>query len=117
MKIPTSWLTPAVAVHRSALPPRIQSELLVGMTWVLRLVESIGVQSLPVLPLFKYCWLLEASIRFAATGKRCIVSRVGEKFGQLPAAATIVAVVALLVFHCSLMVYAVPAVSCTTVCT
>src|SRR3982074_615079 len=117
MKIPRSWLPPALAVKRSALALSTHTEVAVGFTIIRRPVASTGVQSAPVLPALLYCLFVEPSTRLLAVGKRRTVSRVGEDVGPLPAPATIVLVVGLFVFHCSLIVYEVAAVSVTRLCT
>src|SRR5438132_8709989 len=56
--MPRSWLYPAVAVHRSALPPRMACEFTLGVIVNARLVESMSVQVLPLLPARWYCAVL-----------------------------------------------------------
>src|ERR1700732_858282 len=113
MKIPMSWLTPAVAVKRSALALSTHTEVAVGLTVIWRPVESIGVQSAPLLPALLYCLFVDPSTSVLAVGKRRNVSRVGEYVGPAPAPATIVLLVSLFVFHRSSMVYWVVAVRVT----
>src|SRR5438128_11493074 len=60
IRMPRSWLTPACDVHRSALPDRTASELVVGVKLRLRLVASIGCQVVPLLPVSVYCCQLIA---------------------------------------------------------
>src|SRR5438309_2202149 len=117
MKIPRSWLVPTVDVQRSALALSTHTEAAVGITVICRPVASTGVQSAPVLPVLLYCLFVEPSTRLLAVGKSRTVSRVGEYVGPLPAPATIVLLVSLFVFHCSLIVYGVAAVSVTRLCT
>src|SRR5260370_447097 len=117
MTISMSWFVPTVGVQRSALALSTHSELAVGWTVTFSPLGSIGVQSAPVLPALLYCRSADASTRVWAVGKRRSVSRVGEYTGPAPAPATIVLLVSLFVFHCSLIVYGVAAVSATRVCT
>src|SRR6266571_1758161 len=53
---PMSWLKPALAVHRSALPLRMAKELTDGVKLSARLVLSIGCHATPSLPVREY-WL------------------------------------------------------------
>src|ERR1700694_575128 len=117
MKIPRSWLTPTVDVQRSALALSTHSDGAVGLTVSWRPVESIGVQSVPVLPTLRDCLVREPSTRLLVVGKRRPVRRVAEYTGPLPAAATMVLLVGLFVFHRSLIVYGCAAANETKVCT
>src|SRR6266849_1567210 len=113
MKIPRSWFVPTVDVQRSAFALRTQTEVAVGITLICRPVESIGVQSAPVLPALLYCLVVEPSTRVLVVGKSRSVKRVGEYTGPAPAPATIVLLVCLFVFHCSLIVYGIATTSVT----
>ena len=52
--MPMSWLKPALAVHRSALPLRMANELTDGVKLSDRLVLSIGCHATPSLPVSEY---------------------------------------------------------------
>src|ERR1700716_2712926 len=99
MKIPRSWLTPALAVKRSAFALSTHTEVAVGFTVICRPVASTGVQSAPVLPNLLYCLFVEPSTRVLVVGKRRKVSRVGEYIGPPPAPATILLLVGFFFFH------------------
>src|SRR5713226_386276 len=101
--MPRSWLKPALAVQRSALPPSSRVADALGLTVSFRLVESMSTQVDPSLSGRLYCMALTA-LRAFAVGTSCALSRVGEYRPVIgPAPAKIVAPEAfLLVFHFSL---------------
>src|SRR5258708_353355 len=111
MKIPMSWFAPTVPVKRSALALSTHTEVAVGLTVTFSPLEWIGVQSAPVLPALLYCLVVEPSMRVLVVGKSRSVKRVGEYTGPAPAPATIVLLVTLFVFHCSLIVYGIATTS------
>src|SRR5260370_40936055 len=90
--MPMSWLTPGLAVQRSALAPMIELVSTPGVTGTLR-AASIGCQLAPS-ELGSVYWLGETA-QFGATpvGKLSAIRLVGEETGP-PAAAEIVAAVA-----------------------
>src|ERR1700693_4254656 len=110
--MPTSWLKPALEVHRSALPLRMATQLDAGVR--VRVsgvaeVESMSVQVLPSL-LARVDCRVSAAVAAApdVVGTRSAVRRVGEKLvvadGHGPAPAQMVLPAAVLfAFHCSLM--------------
>ncbi len=90
--MPMSWLYPALQVHRSLLPLTTASSLLEGDRVTVSVVASMGTQVLPSLPRSGYCCVLTAV--WDQAGSTSAVSRVGEKVGELPAAAAMVAPIA-----------------------
>src|ERR1700730_11071122 len=58
--MPRSWLMPAVAVHRSALPVMMANEFWVGASVSESRVASRSRQLVPSLPVSRYCWVLAA---------------------------------------------------------
>src|ERR1700719_504688 len=109
--MPTSWLNPALEVHRSALPLRMATQLDAGVSVSVSgvaEVESMSVQVLPSLWARVDCRVSTAVAAAPdAVGTRSVVRRVGEKLvvvdGHGPAPAQMVAPAAFLVaLHCSL---------------
>ena len=76
--MPMSWLTPAFAVHRSALALSVATQLFVGVISSLKLVASMSAQVDPSLFGSPYCRVLTASRRAPPVGTIHSDRRVGE---------------------------------------
>ncbi len=80
-------MTPALAVHRSALALSKAGPLTAGVKLMVSRPPSMSCQATPSLPASEYCWVLTANCTSVSVlGIISAVSRVGE-YGALPAAA------------------------------
>src|SRR5579863_3480512 len=116
--MPTSWLTPALAVQRSTLALSSTVSLIDGVSAPLDTLPS-GAQSTPLL-LWRFDCVVIACVAQSVgelfAGSANSSRRVGE-YGPPPAPMKIVWLVFWFAFHARSIVYGVLAVSVHTVCT